>query len=127
MVLVRCEPNCLIFMNSWGQKWGDGGFFRVKNAQVLPDMKFFDVYWNECDLKPSEIEAFKQKGTDVAKDITQDLMSVYNLDYECPKCKSASKVKDYTGHLLEAQCPKCHKRFKPDNDGIMQSLYMNSC
>ena len=114
-------------MNSWGQKWGDNGFFRIKNAQVLPYMRFFDVYWNEGDLRPSEIEAFRQKGTDVAKDITQDLISVYNLDYECPKCKSASRVKDYTGHLLEAQCPKCHKQFKPDSDGIMQSLYLNSC
>ena len=114
-------------MNSWGQDFGDGGFFRVKNAQVLPDMRFFDVYWNECDLQPSEIEAFKQEGTDVAKEITQDLTSVYGLDYECPKCKNTSKVKDYTGHLLEALCPKCHKLFKPDNDGIMQSLYLNSC
>ena len=35
VVLVRCEPNCLMFMNSWGQKWGDRGFFCIKNAKVL--------------------------------------------------------------------------------------------
>lgn len=113
-------------MNSWGDKWGDKGFFRIKNAKVLPKMKFFDVYWKEDELTPAEKEAFKQKGTKKAKEISQDLTSLYDLDYECPKCKIESKIKDYTGHLLEAQCPKCNGRFKPDHAGIMQSLYMNS-
>ena len=84
VVLMRCEPNCLMFMNSWGQSWGDRGFFRIKNAKVL-DMEFFDVYWRDDDLLPIEKEAFKQKGTDIAKEISQDLTSIYNLDYECPK------------------------------------------
>ena len=62
VVLVRCEPNCLKFMNSWGQHWGDGGFFCIQNAKVLPEMEFFDVYWNEDDLYSSEKKAFKKKG-----------------------------------------------------------------
>ena len=115
-----------MFMNSWGQRWGDGGFFRIKDAGVLPKMKFFDIYWEECDLYPSEKKAFMQKGTDIAKEISQDLVTIYNLDYECPKCTNTSKVKDYAGHLLEAKCPKCHKQFKPDHVGVMQSLYLNS-
>ncbi len=32
VVLIRCSPAYLLFMNSWGQAWGDGGFFRVKDA-----------------------------------------------------------------------------------------------
>ena len=126
VVLVRCEPDCLMFMNSWGDKWGDRGFFRIKNARVLPNMRFFDIFWNECDLCRTEKEAFKQKGTDVAKEISQDLVTIYNLDYECPVCTQTSKVKDYTGHLLETKCPKCHAQFKPDHVGVMQSLYLNS-
>ena len=126
VVLIKCKPNCLIFMNSWGMKWGDGGFFRVKDAQVLPNMKFYNVFWEKHNLLPSEIEAFKQKGTDTAKEISQDLTSVYNLDYECPICKNTSKVKHYLGHLLEAQCSKCHGRFEPDHVGVLQSLYLNS-
>ena len=126
VVLIRCEPDCLVFMNSWGQRWGDRGFFRIRNAEVLPNMRFFDVYWKESDLWPSEKEAFKQKGTDIAKEISQDLVTIYNLDYECPECKKTSKVKDYTGHLLETKCPRCYKQFKPDHVGVMQSLYLNS-
>jgi len=126
VVLMRCEPNCLMFMNSWGDEWGDRGFFRIKNAEVLPKMRFFDVYWEEYDLLPSEIQAFKQEGTDVAKNISQDLTSVYNLDYKCPKCDGISKVKDYIGDLLEAKCPICHMEFEPDHVGIMQSLYLSS-
>ena len=126
VVLVTCEPNCLIFMNSWGDKWGDHGFFHVKNAQVLPNMRFFDVYWKEHELRQSEKEAFRQKGPNKAKEISQDLISFYNQDYECPRCKNTSKVKDYTRHLFEARCYKCHMRFKPDDDGIIQSLYLNS-
>ena len=40
VVLIRCHPNCLVFMNSWGQKFADGGFFRVRDGTVLHDMEF---------------------------------------------------------------------------------------
>ena len=41
-------------MNSWGQKFADGGFFRVKDANVLNKAKFLNnglaaVCW-ECSL-----------------------------------------------------------------------------
>jgi len=47
-------------MNSWGQNWGDGGFFRVKDHTVL-GIKFFDIFWTEDDLKSSEIKAYEEK------------------------------------------------------------------
>ena len=43
VVLIRCHPNCLVFMNSWGEVFGDGGFFRVENEKALHNMEFFDV------------------------------------------------------------------------------------
>ena len=113
-------------MNSWGQHWGDAGFFRIQNASVLPEMQFFDVYWNEDDLHLSEKEAFKNKGVHVASKISQTFSSINELDYECPECHCASKVKDYGGNLLGAKCPKCSKSFKPDHEGVMQSLYISS-
>lgn len=126
VVLVRCEPSCLKFMNSWGQYWGDGGFFRIQNSDVLSDMKFFDVQWEENELEPNEKEAFKREGVNKAGWISQTFSSLNELDYECPECQGVSKVGDYAGNLLEAKCPKCRRLFKPDHEGVMQSLYISS-
>jgi hypothetical protein len=51
VVLVRCDAVSLTFMNSWGTKWADGGFFSISSESVLNDMKFYDVYWTLNDLK----------------------------------------------------------------------------
>ena len=56
VVLIRCHPNYLLFMNSWGEDFVDGGFFRVRDENVFHKMEFFDVYWEEDDLLPSEID-----------------------------------------------------------------------
>ena len=92
VVLTGCAPNHLTFMNSWGQNWADGFFFRVKDKNVLHNMKFYDVYWTEDDLKPSEREAFKREGTERGKELLQQFPSVKELPYECPKCNKISKV-----------------------------------
>lgn len=47
VVLTGYQWNCLRLMNSWGQKWADNGFFRIKNSEVLK-LVFHDVFW---DLK----------------------------------------------------------------------------
>ena len=44
MVLMRCTPRGLTFMNSWGEEFANGGFFTVENENVLRNMKFYDVY-----------------------------------------------------------------------------------
>ena len=123
VVLTGCAPNHLTFMNSWGQNWADGGFFRVEDKNVLHNMKFYDMYWTEDDLKPSECEAFKREGTERGKELLQQFPSVKELPYKCHKCNRKSKVEEFSGHVLEAQCPKCHQKFKPTNKDILQSLY----
>lgn len=123
MVLVGCAPECLTFMNSWGQGFADGGFFRVENQSVLNDTKFYDVYWTENDMKRSEKEAFKREGTKRAKELLQTFPCIQDLSYECPKCNRKSKVGEFSGHILEAECPKCRQNFKPTNKELMQSLY----
>lgn len=126
VVLMRCDPHCLTFMNSWGQNFADGGFFRVKDQAVLNETKFYDVYWTENDLKENEKEAYKRKCAERAKQLSDTFPSTKELPYECPKCHNKSKVKEYLGHVLEAQCPTCHEKFVPTNEAILQSLYSNS-
>lgn len=113
-------------MNSWGQNFADGGFFRVKDSNVLNDMTFFDVYWTEQDLKPTEIQAYERECTERAKELLYTFPSLEDLPYECPKCNENTRVGDYLGHILEAECPKCHEKFTPTNKEIMQSLYSHN-
>ena len=120
MVLIGCDPNCLRFMNSWGQGFADGGFFRVEDQSVLNDTTFFDVYWTRNDLKQSEIEAYERECIKRSKELLQ---RVEDLFYQCPKCNRKSRVGEFSGHILEAECPKCHQKFKPTIKEIMQSLY----
>ena len=122
-MLVRCSPQCLVFMNSWGQGWGDGGFFRVEDAKVLDNMTFYDVYWTLTDLKQSEKEAYRQEGLKKAKELGEKFPSIYNLLFECPKCRQNSRVGDFKGDLLETTCPRCHETFKPKNEDLLKSLY----
>lgn len=34
---------CLLFLNSWGRNWGDKGYFRIQDVNVLPKFEIFDV------------------------------------------------------------------------------------
>ena len=122
-MLTRCDPDCLTFMNSWGSNWADGGFFRVKDQSVLNKTEFYDVYWTEDNLTDSEKEAFKIESSRKAKEMMETFPSLKEIVYQCPKCNCGSKVIEYSGNLLEAECPKCHQVFKPTNESILESLY----
>ena len=126
MVLIRCHPHCLVFMNSWGQDFADGGFFRVQNGKVLHDMQFYDVYWEEENLTSSEKGAFERMAFDKVKGLFTKFKSLQELSYVCPRCKKESYVDEFTGHHLEAKCPKCLRTFKPDGPGLLESLYLYS-
>ena len=41
VVLIRCGPRSLTFLNSWGTEFGEYGFFSVENADVL-GVTFYD-------------------------------------------------------------------------------------
>ena len=123
VVLIRCDPNCLTFMNSWGQEFADSGFFRVKDQKVLNDTTFFDVYWTEDDLEESEKLAYKKSCTERAKQVSRIFTSTQDLPYKCPKCDERSRVSEFSGNIIEAECPKCHEKFKPTGAGILHALY----
>ena len=66
VVLTSYNSKSLTFMNSWGAKWADDGFFSVENTEVFERMKFYDVYWNLDDLSEEEEESYRKSDSEVA-------------------------------------------------------------
>jgi hypothetical protein len=92
VVLIKCDPESLWLMNSWGPGFADRGFFRVQNQSVL-NLGFFDIYWTLNDLKHSEIEAFNQ----TTRNATAKWLE------KCPKCELEGSAY-FTGlklHILD--------------------------
>ncbi|KAH6672528.1 hypothetical protein B0J14DRAFT_701570 [Halenospora varia] len=74
VVLVRCDDTSLTFMNSWGHKFANNGFFSVDKASTLeiaggPHVRFYDVYWTTDDISAEEITKFKAHGVNKGQKI----------------------------------------------------------
>ena len=126
VVLTGCNSNHLMFMSSWGQKFADGGFFRVKDYEVLNETKFYDVYWTLDDLTQNEIYAYDKEGAKRGQELLQLFPSLRDLSYQCPKCYRCSDVGTFSGDLLEAECPRCFRKFKPTIGDIIYKTLMYS-
>ena len=116
VVLTSFNGEHLRLLNSKGFHWGDNGFFKVQNADVL-GFKFYDVYWEIEDLNEKEKTSFKELGSKRAKWLMETLPSLQRDDYtvKCPRCQQDSPVKNFTGNLSSAKCPKCDKEFNLKN------------
>ena len=116
VVLTSFNGEHLRLLNSKGFHWGDNGFFKVQNADVLGFM-FYDVYWEIEDLNKKEKTSFKELGSKRAKWLMETLPSLQRDDYtvKCPRCQQDSPVKNFTGNLSSAKCPKCDKEFNLKN------------
>ena len=116
VVLTSFNGEHLRLLNSKGFHWGDNGFFKVQNADVL-GFKFYDVYWEIEDLNEKEKTSFKEVGSKCAKWLMETLPSLQRDDYtaKCPRCQQDSPVKNFTGNLSSAKCPKCDKEFNLKN------------
>ena len=114
VVLTSFDSECLRLLNSYGEDWGDMGFFRVQEADVL-GLQFIDVYWKEDDLKGEEIIYFKKHGSTLARQLMEKLPSLKRAEYTCPKCGKRSPVMEFTGTLSRAKCPKCEKEISTEN------------
>jgi DNA-directed RNA polymerase subunit RPC12/RpoP len=124
VVLTSYNSKCLTLMNSWGSSWGDMGFFRVKNAEVLR-LEFIDVFWTLNDLTKGEKAYHKEHGSKVAGKLMASLKGLQKTEYKCPKCNKISLVTEFTGTLTEAKCPKCSRQFSAcDNKGNILALNM---
>ena len=127
VVLTSYDAESLRLMNSWGDDWADSGFFRVQNSDVL-GLEFFDVYWTLNDLSKDEKEAYKKSGAKVAGNLMKSLKGLQEAKYKCPLCSAESKVVEYSGHALNAECPKCRGTFNPNKEGgdLALNLYLTS-
>ena len=123
VVLMKCDPTSLTFINSWGAKFADNGFFRVRNQATLK-LQFYDVYWDENELTASETQAFQRKSIEKGQDLIKKLPpGIQNLLYECPHCHESNAVHTFILHFLDAECPTCHKNFKPTTMGLNVTAY----
>lgn len=118
VLLVKCEPNALVFMNSWGTKWANQGYFRVENAAVL-NMQFYDTFFLESDLSSREIQAYKEKGLETVNVLLSKAPYLKDLPYACPLCNSTSRAELYVGDLLAVRCPRCGGSFQPAPAGFV--------
>ena len=127
VVLTSYNSTCLRFMNSWGSKWADNGFFNVQNVAVL-GLEFFDVFWTLDDLTNNEKAYYDEHGSEVAATFVSKLTSLQVAEFQCPLCHSTSKVTQFTGQLTRASCPVCRGEFQCGKAGniLALNLYLTS-
>ena len=113
-VLTSFDSQCLQLLNSWRETWGNMGFFRVQNADVL-GLKFIDVFWEPEDLTEEERACYEKHRSDVARKLMKSLLSLQQDECKCPKCSKRSPVMEFNGTLSHAKCPKCRKEFYSKN------------
>ncbi len=128
VVLTSFGVDHLRFMNSWGSDWADNGFFRVQSS-VLHATTYYDIYWTESDLRPSERAAFKQRSEKVAADLIQRFQGLRKAKFRCPRCHRESLVTEFSGSTSKVCCPKCRRdintRDESANDLVL-AMYLLS-
>ena len=131
VVFTSFNSKYLRLLDSRGPDKKDNGFFKVQNADVL-GLKFIDIFWEEDDLTEEEKLSYKKRGSELAKELMEILPSLQRDDYTvtCPECHADSPVKDFTGNLLGAKCPKCQKNFSlkdaPKGNILALNMYLKS-
>ncbi|KAF4235389.1 hypothetical protein CNMCM6457_003190 [Aspergillus fumigatiaffinis] len=131
VVFYACDPHSLSFLNSWGSDWGTNGSFRVQGPAVLEmderhrlaPVQFYEVFWYEKDLTPSERAAYAAKVEEKLRTYTTKYPSLLELEATCPLCQRISLISDFTGNAREARCPRCSYSFVPKPGDLVQALY----
>ena len=72
VVLTHISKDYLKLLNSWGINWGDNGYFKVKNADVL-NIKFREIFWGKNDLSRDEINYYNYYMNILENEIKQSL------------------------------------------------------
>ncbi|KEY75179.1 hypothetical protein S7711_01623 [Stachybotrys chartarum IBT 7711] len=128
VVLVRCSPDSLTFLNSWKQPWGDKGLFRISDPAVLENndpsyrMRFYDIFWLKEDLADAERAAYDAKVEELLSNHLEEHPGITLIEARCPVCLQKASIAKFAGSIREAICPNCKAKFKPSSDHIRQAL-----
>ena len=135
VVLTKCAPGSLTFLNSWGRSWAEGGSFSVQDHTVLEldgasgtgaNMCFYDIYWYESDLTAGERQAYNAKVDKALRDrLDNHRSSILELEVRCPRCCKMAPIAQYTGSIRKAVCPfkQCGRSFVPEPEHLIKALY----
>ncbi len=135
VVMTGCDPQSLTFLNSWGDDWGNHGSFSVESAKVLErefgpphgarvfPARFYDVYWLESDLTPTERAAYNRKADEAVQAQAAENPSVFAMEVRCPLCRTSSSIPSFRGSIRRATCPQCQGSFAPEPGYLGQALY----
>jgi len=134
VVLVKCDPDGLTFLNSWGNQWGNNGSFSIEDSRVLEidsipkygQMSFYDIYWLESELTRGEIQAYDAKVDESLREHSSQHPSIFDLEVQCPRCNHVAEIAKFTGSIRLATCPLCMQSFKPEPGYLMQALYIRA-
>ncbi|KAL3441344.1 hypothetical protein BJX65DRAFT_299836 [Aspergillus insuetus] len=128
VVLIGCSPNSLTLLNSWGRDWGDDGCFIVEDHTVLQTtshdlrVKFYNVFWRECDLRASERNAYYAGVDDRLRGMGAQYASLLEVETQCPACRHIAPISDFHGDLSRVECPQCHRSFAPQPGHLLQAF-----
>ena len=134
VVLIEIEKNCLVFLNSFGKKFGDGGYFRVENSNVL-HIRYYDIYWDESCLTEEEKYYYNNIHLEIVKKTCNYLMStkdkieeLKNKEFNCLNCSNKIKYNKFTCEALNIQCPICQIKFDEDEipSDLCVYIYLNN-
>ncbi|KAL4982144.1 hypothetical protein BDW68DRAFT_192404 [Aspergillus falconensis] len=107
VLLTRCDPHSLTFLNSWGRKWGDNGSFTIEDPSVLElddpaglaKMRFYDVYWQLGGLTEVERKRYSDYVDRMLQRFAGRHPILLELEMACPLCKRSAPIADFTGSL----------------------------
>ena len=60
VVITKYSKDCFTVLNSWGDQWGDNGFFKIKDFSVFQTFKCFDVFFTLKDLTDYEKNEYQK-------------------------------------------------------------------
>lgn len=72
VILTQIFPDNLYFLNSYGNNWGDDGYFRVQNAEVL-NAKFMEIIIEPYKYTDEQKEKFERVVTKVYETMNKNL------------------------------------------------------
>ena len=72
VVLTEIFLDHLYFLNSYGKTWGDNGYFRVKNAEVL-NAKFMEIFIEPYNYTLEQRSKFEDLNNNIKYNISKDL------------------------------------------------------